>query len=250
MMIKKVSLSFAVLAGALLLSYLPLAAADSGSNTINLEVRGPGQVNVEVTVPGSGDLEENFICTDVCNFQVSDDRRVTLDPIPKEQALFLRWDDFCIRSVDRCSFTFDPGITGETINIKANFEFINNKKPYLKKTKALTSKALLVKTGCGGTHECSLRLTGYLRGAKPKRINIEPIFFDLVAGEKRTLNIIAGSDNAAIRKAISKKAKNNSRARLFVQLTDVITQQTQGMAINEKPRCCFDNPGKPNKPNN
>lgn len=220
-----------------LMSLTGLASANGDhNNSLNVGVSGPGKVNISVTKAGE---TSNYQCDRACQFVVQDDSQINLEPIANNGALFLGWEGICQRSQSTCALSIDPGIVGQVIEVEAKFAYQNSQKPFLKKISKLTSKKLMIRTGCGGDSKCSLKISGYLLGRK--KIAIKPIYFDLQPRERRDINIL---NNKSLNKTIIKIGKKKSRARLFITVSDLLTNRSQSMAINEKPRCCWDKPNK------
>lgn len=109
-------------------------------------------------------------------------------------------------------------------------------KPFVKKVAKLKSNSLQVRVGCGRSDACSLEISGRLRGRS--KGTLEPVYLDLGAGERRTVQLLGGSDNADVRRELKKYVKARQKVKLLIDVRDMETGGTSRMAINEKPPCC------------
>lgn len=192
---------------------------------LNINIQGSGKVVVEKS-SGDSECEENE-----CRIKSIQGETVLLRPEPVSS--FRKWAGACAKQSD--SDTCSIELLGEETDVVAQFEKITRKKPFLKKAKRMTTRSLAIIVGCGDNEPCSLEISGYLR--RKGRPQIEPIYLSLAAREKRKVNIIAGSDNTAIRNNIKKSARKKERVKMFVRVANTRSKLLSGMAINEKPAC-------------
>lgn len=109
-------------------------------------------------------------------------------------------------------------------------------KPFVKKVAKLKSNSLQIRVGCGSSYACSLEISGRLRDRT--KAALEPVYLDLGTGERRTIELLSGRDNAEVREQLKKYVKARKRAKLLIDVTNLGSGATSRMAINEKPPCC------------
>ncbi len=207
------------------------AVAIESSNTLGVEVQGPGLVRL----PGQE-------CLGSCSYSLLTGTVATLTAEPVGPARFVGWEGGCTGTASECGVTIDSDKS-----VVARFAYLNNKKPFLKKVRRISDRSMPLVIGCGGSEACHLRLSGKFRGQSGKG-SLEPLFFDIAAGERRQVNLLQGQ-SAGTKTTMNKAARRGKPVQLSVDLIDLDTSMVSRMAINEKPACadCIENKKKNNK---